>query len=122
MSTPSIPPSKAAPFDPFTRTLYTPEELYTGFDPNDSSTFETYFDRLIYLSYMDQKSKTPIPTPADLLLLRRLHDATVAEALDDFAGSKSERIVAIMGSHDRGRDEAIYRDVAYLSLHLTQQG
>lgn len=110
------------PFDPYSVSLYSPGELYAGFDPSDPQTFEQYLDRRIYVSYIDPKTKLLIPAAADTMLLRRMHDATVSEALDDLVNDKEQQIVAIMGGHDRSRAEAIYKDVAHLALRLTRSG
>jgi predicted Rossmann-fold nucleotide-binding protein len=119
---PPVEPSIQAPFDPFESSLYSPHDLYEGYNPGDPGTHQEYFDRKVYLSYMDPTSKELLPVAADIMLLRRMHDATVSEALDDFVGFSSGRLVAIMGGHDRGRDEKVYRDVAFLGKELAMNG
>jgi predicted Rossmann-fold nucleotide-binding protein len=119
---PPIQPTDEAPFEPYSVSLYSPAELYSGYDPNDPHTYNSYLDRRIYLSYMDTTVKELLPVSADIMLLRRMHDATIAEALDDIVSKISTRIVAIMGGHDRGRNEPIYRDVALLGAQLARDG
>lgn len=119
---PPIQPSNEAPFEPYSISLYSPAELYSGYDPNNPLTYNNYLDRKIYLSYMDTKAKEPLPVSSDILLLRRMHDATIAKALDNVVSKISSRIVAIMGGHDRGRNEPIYRDVASLGAQLAKKG
>lgn len=119
---PPIEPTNEAPFEPYSISLYTPAELYTGYDPNNPLTHDCYLDREIYLSYMNALTKEPIPVSADILLLRRMHDATIAKALDNIVSRKNSRIVAIMGGHDRGRNESIYRDIALLGAQLSKNG
>lgn len=118
---PPVPESAEVPFDPYTVGLYSPAELYNGYDPSRPETADVYFDRRVYLSYMN-KDKQLIPSSADVMLLRRMHDATVATALDRLVSGSAKRIVAVMGGHDRVRGEAIYTDVARLGLQLTQAG
>ena len=118
---PPIAPSRETPFDPYTVSLYSPMELYEGYDPNDPATKDAYLDRRIYMTYMDVH-KQLIPTSADVMLLRRMHDATVDDALDPIVEKLGNKIVAIMGGHDRGRADTIYKDVAYLALNITQSG
>lgn len=122
MVLPRVEPTPERPFDPYSVELYSPGQLYAGFDPDDPQTFEQYLDRRIYVSYIDPQTKLMRPVAADTMLLRRMHDATVSEALDDIISGKEQRIVAIMGGHDRSRAEAIYKDVAHLALQLTRNG
>jgi predicted Rossmann-fold nucleotide-binding protein len=51
-----------------------------------------------------------------------MHDATISEALDDFVATTSGKLVAIMGGHDRGRDEDAYKNVAFLGKQLSLNG
>jgi predicted Rossmann-fold nucleotide-binding protein len=118
---PPIALSTEIPFDPYTISLYCPKELYKGYDPNDPATKDAYLDRRIYMTYMDA-NKQLIPTSADVMLLRRMHDATVGDALDPIVEKLGNKIVAIMGGHDRGRADTIYKDVASLALNITQLG
>lgn len=118
---PPVPPTAEAPFDPYTVSLYTPQELYAGYDPTNPATNDAYLDRRIYLSYMDA-NKELVPAAADVLLFRRMHDATVGSALDNVVEKSGNKIVAIMGGHDRARGDAIYNEVARLALKLTQAG
>lgn len=118
---PPVAPTKEAPFDPYTISLYSPEELYEGYDPADPGTKDAYLDRRIYLTYMDA-NKQLLPISADVMLFRRMHDATVGAALEPIVEKMGDKIVAIMGGHDRGRADAIYKDVARLALKLAQSG
>lgn len=117
-----LPPVTDVPFDVYTASLYTPAELYDGYDPKVPSSYEQCFDRKIFLSCMDPIKKEPLPASADLLLYRRMHDATIAEALEDITSIKPERFVAIMGGHDRARTEPIFTQVAGMALMLSKAG
>lgn len=110
-------------FDPFHTGLYTPRQLFDHFDPDRPATYASCLDFRIYDSYMDPATHEHRPTDLEVTLLRRLHDASISEALDDFLDPETRlRCVAIMGGHNRGRDEAIYAQVAQLALDLTRAG
>lgn len=119
---PPVEPSSQAPFDPFESSLYSPNDLYDGYIPSEPSTHQDYFDRRVYLSCMNPSTKELLPVAADIMLLRRMHDATISEALDDFVATTSGKLVAIMGGHDRGRDEDVYKNVAFLGKQLSLNG
>jgi hypothetical protein len=119
---PPIAASDEAPFNPYSVSMYTPGELYEGYDPDDAGSYDKYFDRKVYLSYMSLGPPAELkPVAADVLLLRRMHDATIATALDGFVKASQGRIVAIMGGHDRARSDALYLAVALLALELTRK-
>lgn len=119
-----VPRFPGLPFNAFEPGLYTPEDLYDNYDPDNSfASYQNCLDRKVYLSYMDPKTKKPIPVDVDVLIARRIHDASIAEALDDFLDlEKRKRVVAIMGGHDFPRNESLYRTIAELCLDLTNDG
>jgi hypothetical protein len=90
---PPIEASDEAPFNPYSVSLYTPDELYADYDPDVAGTYDKYFDRKVYLSYMSLGPPAELkPVAADILLLRRMHDATIATALDGFVkGARAHR-------------------------------
>lgn len=118
---PPVVPSAEAPFDPYTIALYTPEELYGGYDPLDAATKDSYLDRRIYLTYADA-DKQLLPVSFDVMLFRRMHDATIGAALEPIVERQGNRIVAIMGGHDRSRKDPRYEEVARMALKLSQAG
>lgn len=109
------------PFEPYTIALYTPQELYAGFNPNDPSTLDNYKDRKIYLTFKD-KDGVEKKVDDDVKLIRRMHDATVSEALNNLIAPIKTKIVAIMGGHDVSRAHQSYADTAYLALDLANEG
>lgn len=119
-----MPAVDGLPFDPFAHRLYSPAELYAGFDPADpQASYQRCLDHLVYASYVDPATKLERPVDVDVLLLRRLHDASISEALDDLLDPATRlRCVAIMGGHDRGRHEPVYAAIAHLALELTRAG
>jgi predicted Rossmann-fold nucleotide-binding protein len=112
------------PFEAFEPGLYSPDELYDLYDPENSATsYEHCLDRKIYVSFMDPKTRKPVPSDVDVIIARRIHDASIAEALDDVLDlSRRKRSVAIMGGHDFPRDQELYKTVATLCLELTLEG
>lgn len=101
---PPIAASDEAPFNPDSVSMYTPDELYDGYDPDDAGTYDKYFDRKVYLSYMSLGPPAELKSvAAGVLLLRRRHDATITTALEGFVKGSQGRIVAIMGGQDRAR-------------------
>jgi predicted Rossmann-fold nucleotide-binding protein len=118
-----LPSRSGLPFDPFSPGLYTPLELYNNFDPDDPDPIGTYhrcFDWLVYNSVVDPATKIERPVDVDVVLMRRIHDFSMTDSLDELLEAQDRRkCVAIMGGHDRGRDEPIYEQTARLALTLT---
>ena len=119
-----VPNFPSLPFDAFEPGLYSPDDLYDQYDPENSDTsYQNCVDRKIYLSFIDPKTKKSIPTDVDVIIARRIHDASIAEALDDLLDlPRRKRSVAIMGGHDYPRDQELYKTVATLCLDLTLDG
>ena len=119
-----MPAVDGLPFDPFAPGLYSPDELYRGFDPDEPKlSYQRCLDYRIYDSFIDPATKQERPVDVDVMLLRRLHDASVSEALEDMLDPATRfRSVAIMGGHDRGRDEPLYAEIAHLALRLARAG
>jgi predicted Rossmann-fold nucleotide-binding protein len=110
------------PFRSFRATLYTPDELYAGFDPDVAGSYRTTPDSQIYLSYADLETGRPRPAALDEVLARRIHDHSIEDAVAEYIGGDRTRVVAIMGGHDRRRDDSIYRFVAHLAHRLANRG
>lgn len=118
-----MPAVDGLPFDPFHAGLYTPRQLFDQFDPANPATYQRCLDYRIYDSFIDPATHQPRETEVAVTILRRLHDASISAALDDFLDHATRlRCVAIMGGHNRGRDEDVYAQVARLALDLTRAG
>jgi predicted Rossmann-fold nucleotide-binding protein len=116
-----IPRREDLPFDPFTPGLYTPDELFDSLA--QGGEYKNSLDRKVYESYINPDTKEERPVDADVLLLRRLHDASISEALDDVLDDATRmRTVAIMGGHDVPRNEPTFATVARLALDLATSG
>ena len=98
--------------------LYTPEELFAGFDPEDPAEYEATYDALVYRHW--EHSGRQYPPMIDESLARRLHDHSISDALhDELAG---RRPVAVMGGHSLESGDPQYASVARISRSLTRHG
>ncbi|MEZ4990658.1 MAG: hypothetical protein R2824_09610 [Saprospiraceae bacterium] len=98
--------------------LYSPLELFEGFDSNDPDGYHLTRDYQIYLQFKEQGGHRP--ESIFISLMRRLHDHSITDALQEaIAGRK---IVAVMGGHGMERSAIFYRKVACLSRKLSREG
>ncbi len=98
--------------------LYTPQQLFRGFKPNETDGYKSTYDYKVYEEYI----KTGMDTPDSILIsfAQRLHDHSITDALGEtIAGRK---VVAIMGGHSMERQDPYYLKVAKISWTLTQKG
>lgn len=109
-------PPLETPFFPYRSSLYSPEELFAGFDPDDPGTYATTLDERVY-RYAHQPG-----IRGDVLnsLACRLHDHAITDALEDEIAGR--QVVAIMGSHSLDRTTAQFRTVALIAKRLTEAG
>jgi predicted Rossmann-fold nucleotide-binding protein len=110
------------PFDPYRTTLYTPADLFAGFDARDPCSYCETPDAQTYAYW-----RTTGGPRADSIvgaLARRLHDHSISDALVAFLAidERASRAVAVMGGHDLLRGDRRYRDLAELSRTLTRDG
>ncbi|MBA4150383.1 MAG: hypothetical protein H0X66_19910 [Verrucomicrobia bacterium] len=122
------------PYKPFHSSLYTVEELFTGFDSAAPDSYRQTPDWLTYRSFIkvDENSQPMHPIQyvkvgADEMLARRLHDHFISDALEEMLTAFDPRnggkgVVAVMGGHDRKRSDPVFSQVAKLSRQLTIEG
>lgn len=111
------------PFDPFRASLYSPTDLYDRFDPADTASYESCFDRLVYRTVSDPTTHVSYAVDVDVALMRRLHDAAMGEALAIALPLElRKRCVAVMGGHDEPRNSPTYRSIVELTRDLTREG
>lgn len=116
-----FPPISGVPYQPYRGSLYTPEELYAGFDPAHPETYENTLDARIYRHWEAQGRGSP-PTLLETLA-QRLHDHAITDAMEDLlAAEPSRKVVAIMGGHSMKRGQPDYRGVAMLARDLARAG
>src|SRR5919107_2737724 len=97
---PSIELPADLPYDPFRTSLYTREELMSGWPR------ETLDDR-IERHVRDHGFRSP---PADEALAQRLHDHSIDVALSELlCADPHQRVVGIMGGATTPRDHPWYR-------------
>ncbi|MEO6469851.1 MAG: hypothetical protein ABIP21_12195 [Acidimicrobiia bacterium] len=111
------------PFDPYRADLYTPAELFDGFDAADPCSYCRTPDAQIY-DYWASTGGAQADSLVDALA-RRLHDHSVSQALADFLAvdDRGRQAVAVMGGHDLLRaTQGPYAEIARLSRSLTRNG
>ena len=114
-----VPPIIGKPFDAFRSALYTPEELFKGFDPDNPTSYSETFDARVYRYYKETHHLHNL----DDALARRIHDFSIVDALEDNLHHWAGRgVVAIMGGHSEPRGAPAYRDIARLTRTLAREG
>ena len=108
------------PFDVTRKNLYTADELYEGFCPDDEESFQNCFDNKVYQLYKTTGRHAQI---VNEMLARTLHDHCIHTALARFfAEHDPHRCVGIMGGHNLLRTDKMFREIAALSKRLTELG
>lgn len=104
----------------FPNHLYSPEELYEGYNPDQPDSYETCYDGRVYRHFLKKgKNATDIKET----LARTLHDHSVSDCLQDYLSRFNEhRLVGVMGGHSLSRLDAAYIQVVRLSKRLTESG
>ncbi|MEU7531362.1 hypothetical protein AB0A74_36910 [Saccharothrix sp. NPDC042600] len=103
------------PYQVYRSSLYTPAELFDGFDPDRPASYADTPDARIY-RHSKQQGHHPDPLHA---LAERLHDHAITEALAEVLDGAP---VAVMGGHALGRDTAGYRRAVELGARLGAAG
>ena len=110
----------SVPYDVTPRKLYSAEELYKGYSPDDDSSFSTCYDTLTYNHYVKTGKHG---TDAHESLSRALHDHGINMALNDFFKEHDHRkCVGIMGGHSMSRTDPMFKKVVLLCKRLTEAG
>ena len=113
-------PGLGTPFNMFPAKLYSPSQLYAGYDYHNPVTFSQCYDTRIYRHYIEKGKQA-----ADIseTLARSLHDHSISDALHDMLAMYDERrVVAVMGGHALLRTDEIYRKVVVIAKHLAERG
>ena len=104
----------------FPNHLYSPEELYEGFNPQKPNTYENCYDGRVYRHYL-KKGKSG--TDFKETLARALHDHSINDCLQDYLSRFNEqKLVGVMGGHSLSRLDQAYIQVVKLSKRLTENG
>ncbi len=111
---------KTVPYDVSRKRLYSPIELYAGFDPAHADSFDKCHDTVVYRHFLDTGKRAHHVVES---LARTLHDHGIHIAMDAFFTTHSpQRCVGIMGGHALLRTSPSFRDVVMLSKRLTESG
>ena len=119
-----FPPFSGLPYSPYRGGLYSPEELYAGFEPAHPESYANTPDARIYAHW---NSRGAANSPSLLeTLAQRLHDHAITDAMEEVLAQQSQgrprRVVAIMGGHSMLRGQPDYRAVAELARELARLG
>jgi predicted Rossmann-fold nucleotide-binding protein len=107
----------ARPYTAHRARLYTPEELFAGFDPAVSDGYRHTFDAIVHRHWLSTGRQHP---SIDESLARRLHDHSITDALQEqLVGC---RAVAMMGGHGLERADPHYATTARIARSLTRRG
>lgn len=106
------------PYHPIRTELYTPEELFSGFDPEQPDSWVKTPDFIIYRHFISQGG-TPPENPY-LGMMQALHDQTITQNCTAVLAER--KVAAIMGGHRMRRDDPAYRETAELARRLTRNG
>jgi predicted Rossmann-fold nucleotide-binding protein len=98
--------------------LYTPDELFAGFDVDDPAGYGSTYDATVYDHWV--RTGRQYPDRIDESLARRLHDHSITDALHDALAGR--RPVAIMGGHGLERGAPMYTSIARIARTLTRDG
>jgi predicted Rossmann-fold nucleotide-binding protein len=106
------------PFLPMRETLYTPDELFAGFDSSKPRSYIETRDFKIYRNYVASgkyRSRDYFSS-----MMQSMHDNAILQAVNDYFAAGTYKAVAMMGGHQLPRDSDGYRDVARLSRELAR--
>ena len=113
-------PKMGKPFSTYPKSLYNSKILYDGYDYHKNSTFENCFDSKVYKHYIHFGK---FVQDVRETLGRCLHDHFITYHLYRLLIQYDEKmVIGVMGGHGRRRDDAIYRQIVYLSKRLTEMG
>ena len=114
-----FPPLTGLPYEPWRTALYTPDELFGGFDPSDPCTYCDTLDARVYRHFRAMGGSDEAPMLE--AFAQRLHDHGITEALEDLLREHA-RVVAFMGGHGMSRDDEVYLEVARMAGELARRG
>src|SRR4051812_20731309 len=106
------------PFFPFQNRLYSPNDLFAGFDPDVPASIETTLDLQIYRFFVQSGRGAPRDAVA---AAEAVHDAGITSATKQLL-SANPRVVAIMGGHSLQRNDPVYASVASLAKSMSEAG
>lgn len=112
-----IPDDRSFQFAIHRSRLYTADELFAGFNPDDPNGYHNTVDYAIYREYLHEGKRN---TRMSVSLARSLHDHSITEALDQLIAGR--KVVAVMGGHGMERGDEFYLRIARIARQLTRDG
>jgi predicted Rossmann-fold nucleotide-binding protein len=106
------------PYQPIPQKLYTPGELFQGFDPDVPETWAKTLDFEIYRHFVMEGRRAP--RNPYMGMMQALHDSAISEATRAYI--EGRKVVAIIGDHEMARDSAAYKKAVLLARRLTRSG
>jgi predicted Rossmann-fold nucleotide-binding protein len=106
------------PYQPIPQKLYTPADLFQGFEPDVPGTWAKTVDFEIYRHFVTEGR--PAARNPYMGMMQALHDSAISEATSAYI--EGRRVAAIIGDHEMARDSAAYRRAALLARRLTRSG
>lgn len=110
-----FPKFSGLPYRPYRQSLYTWQELMTGYSFDDDQDHS--YDKRIYDHFVATGRERPAIMEA---LARRIHDHAVDNALFQYISGK--KVVGVCGGHSTLRTDPFYQKVAQITRLLTKQG
>lgn len=108
------------PYDVSRNRLYTGDELFDAFDPNDPGSLAKCLDSRVAQHVAETGPLYPEPVE---MWARTLHDHRIRKAMYEFLGwFEQNRVVGVMGGHALSRTDPSYRRVVELAMRLTEKG
>lgn len=109
-----------APYKVYPNKLYSRETLYNNYDFQKPATYRQTLDKLVYDHYIKTGKQA---CSIKETLMRRLHDHSITDAIEDFLQNfNPKKVVAMMGGHGLSRADKTYRQVAEIARELTLKG
>jgi len=106
------------PYQPIPQKLYTPADLFQGFEPGRPASWVETVDFKIYRHFVAQGRSAP--RNPYMGMMQALHDNAITESTTAYI--EGRKVVAIIGDHELARDSAAYRNAAVLARRLTRGG
>lgn len=97
--------------------LYSPDDLFAGFDPACPDGYHKTYDYSVYQQYIEHGKRN---TKIHIGLARALHDHSITDALDELIDGR--KVIAVMGGHGMERGEPFYLQIAKIARTMTQSG
>ena len=111
-------PGFGLPYQPIRQQLYTPADLFQGFEPAEPASWGQTMDFAIYRHFVMEGRSAP--SNPYMGMMQALHDNTTTQSTAALISGR--RVAAVMGGHKMARDSASYRNVAILARRLTSNG